>query len=57
MRDAVIAELADYGGTDLLCYRAEAPEALIAAPGRRLGPADRLGRHRLARALDRSPMA
>ena len=31
MRDAVIAELAGYGGTDLVCYRAEAPEALIAA--------------------------
>lgn len=31
MRDAVIAELAGYGGTDLICYRAEAPEALIAA--------------------------
>lgn len=29
-RDAVAAMLADYGGSDLLCYRAEAPEALIA---------------------------
>lgn len=28
--DAVAAMLADYGGTDLLCYRAEAPEPLIA---------------------------
>lgn len=29
LRAAVIAELAGYGGTDLLCYRAEAPEALV----------------------------
>lgn len=29
-RDAVIAALAAYGGGDLLCYRAEAPEALRA---------------------------
>ncbi len=30
MRAEVIAELAGYGGTDLLCYRAEGPEALVA---------------------------
>ena len=29
LRAAVIAELAGYGGTDLLCYRAEAPEPLV----------------------------
>lgn len=29
-REAVIAELLDYGGSDLLCYRAEHPEALAA---------------------------
>lgn len=29
-RDAIIALLADYGGTDLLCYRAERPEELVA---------------------------
>jgi chaperone required for assembly of F1-ATPase len=29
-RAAVIANLADYGGTDLLCYRAEAPAELVA---------------------------
>lgn len=28
--DAVVALIADYGGTDLLCYRAEAPAALVA---------------------------
>lgn len=30
-RAAVIAEIAGYGGSDLLCYRAEAPTTLIAA--------------------------
>lgn len=29
-RDEVVANLADYGGTDLLCYRATGPEGLIA---------------------------
>ena len=29
-RDAVIAEIAAYGETDLLCYRAESPESLAA---------------------------
>ncbi len=28
-RDAVVAEIAAYGGNDLLCYRAGAPEALV----------------------------
>ncbi|SFJ50594.1 ATP12 family chaperone protein [Jannaschia pohangensis] len=28
-REAVIADLAGYGGTDLLCYRASAPESLV----------------------------
>ncbi|EAR50028.1 hypothetical protein OG2516_08316 [Oceanicola granulosus HTCC2516] len=28
--DEVAAMVADYGGTDLLCYRADAPEALVA---------------------------
>ena len=29
-RDAVVAELASFGDSDLTCYRAEAPEALVA---------------------------
>lgn len=29
-RDEVIGLLADYGGSDLICYRAEAPAALVA---------------------------
>lgn len=29
-RNEVVAMLADYGGTDLLCYRAEAPAELVA---------------------------
>ena len=29
-RDAVVGELLDYAGSDLLCYRAEHPEALVA---------------------------
>ena len=29
-RGEVVAELADYGGTDLICYRAERPEYLVA---------------------------
>lgn len=29
LRAGVIAEISGYGGTDLLCYRAEAPERLI----------------------------
>lgn len=29
-RDAVVSMLAEYGGTDLLCYRADAPEGLVA---------------------------
>jgi chaperone required for assembly of F1-ATPase len=29
-RDEVAALIADYGATDLLCYRAEAPAALVA---------------------------
>jgi chaperone required for assembly of F1-ATPase len=28
-RAAVVAELADYGGTDLICYRAERPPVLV----------------------------
>lgn len=28
-RDAVVAQIAAYGGSDLLCYRASAPEALV----------------------------
>ncbi|MCX7287637.1 MAG: ATPase [Rhodobacterales bacterium] len=27
--DAVVAMLADYGGSDLICYRAEGPESLV----------------------------
>lgn len=29
-REAIVDRIAAYGGTDLLCYRAEAPEALVA---------------------------
>jgi chaperone required for assembly of F1-ATPase len=29
LRDAVVAEIAGFGGTDLLCYRATQPQALI----------------------------
>ncbi|NEX46919.1 ATP12 family chaperone protein [Pseudotabrizicola algicola] len=29
LRDAVVDEIANYGGTDLLCYRATDPQALI----------------------------
>ncbi|GIT90310.1 ATPase [Jannaschia pagri] len=29
-RAAVVANLAEYGGSDLLCYRADGPEALVA---------------------------
>jgi len=28
-RDAMVAQIAAYGGSDLLCYRADAPEALV----------------------------
>ncbi|TCT00948.1 ATP12 family chaperone protein [Aquabacter spiritensis] len=31
--EAAIAEILQYAGTDLLCYRAEAPEALVARQG------------------------
>ncbi|MBX2856465.1 MAG: ATPase [Rhodobacteraceae bacterium] len=30
-REAVVDEISGYGGTDLVCYRAEGPEGLIAA--------------------------
>ncbi|AWX92867.1 MULTISPECIES: ATP12 family chaperone protein [Paracoccus] len=36
--DAVVAMLSDYGGTDLLSYRAEAPEALVEAQARGWDP-------------------
>ena len=38
MRDAVIAELAGYGGTDLLCYRAPDPQELIDRQQTEWGP-------------------
>ena len=37
-REAVIDHLAEYGATDLLCYRAEAPEALSAMQAERWDP-------------------
>ena len=37
-RDAVARMLADYGGTDLLCYRAAEPEALVARQNARWDP-------------------
>ena len=37
-RDAVIGHLAEYGATDLLCYRAEGPEALAAMQAERWDP-------------------
>lgn len=36
--DEVVAVVAAYGGTDLLCYRASAPEALAAAQARAWDP-------------------
>lgn len=47
-RDAVVLLISAYGETDLLCYRAEAPEELAALQERAWGPmlswaADRLG--------------
>jgi chaperone required for assembly of F1-ATPase len=36
--DEVVAMLAAYGGTDLLCYRATGPEALIARQAEAWGP-------------------
>ncbi|MEZ5798784.1 MAG: ATP12 family protein [Paracoccaceae bacterium] len=38
LRDGVIGELANYGGTDLLCYRATEPEELIAWQAREWDP-------------------
>jgi chaperone required for assembly of F1-ATPase len=38
LRAEVIAELAGYGGTDLLCYHAESPQALIARQQADWGP-------------------
>lgn len=37
-RDAVAAMLAEYGATDLLCYRAEAPEGLVARQSKAWDP-------------------
>ena len=37
-RDAVAAELARFGGSDALCYFADAPEALLERQVRRWGP-------------------
>ena len=36
--DVVVADLASYGGTDLLCYRATGPEGLIARQNRGWNP-------------------
>ena len=41
-RDLVVAETANYAGTDLVCYRAE-PAGAGGAPARGLATADRLG--------------
>jgi chaperone required for assembly of F1-ATPase len=37
-REAVIADLAKYAGSDLVCYRAGEPETLVAAQGRAWDP-------------------
>ncbi|MBQ2261433.1 MAG: ATPase [Loktanella sp.] len=37
-RDEVIGLLAEYGGSDLLCYRAPAPEGLVARQGQQWDP-------------------
>ena len=39
----VADEIAKYLGSDLLCYRAEAPDGLVAAPDAALGSGARLG--------------
>src|SRR5437016_8851723 len=36
-RELVVAETANYAGTDLVCYRAEHPPALIRSEERRVG--------------------
>ena len=40
---AVVDHLAAYGETDLLCYRAEGPDALCETPGARVGSVAGLG--------------
>ena len=45
-RDAFVRGLAVYGETDLLCYRADAPEALVARQAERWDPLLAWARHR-----------
>ena len=40
----VVADLANYGDSDLLCYRAAGPVELVDATGREVGPCTGLGR-------------
>jgi len=37
-RDVVIGQMTDYGGNDLLCYRAEGPDDLVARQNERWNP-------------------
>ncbi len=48
---AVFEDILRFSASDLLCYRAEGPEALVRAPVRALGSGDRLGGERSRRAL------
>ena len=49
-RDAIIRQIANYAGTDLVCYRADAPAGAGGAPAGGLAAADRLGGAALRRA-------
>jgi chaperone required for assembly of F1-ATPase len=51
-RDAVIAEIANYGGTDLLCYRAAHPPALVLRQHRAWQPLLDWARQRFDAPLD-----
>lgn len=50
-RDGVIGLLADYAATDLLCYRAEAPEALVRRQGQAWDPMLDWAQHRFGARL------
>ena len=54
-RAAVIAELADYGGTDLICYQAERPDALVARQHEIWRPLLDWGREALSAPLRATP--
>ena len=40
---AVLEDILRFSSSDLLCYRADAPDTLVRAPERGLGPGHRLG--------------